>query len=148
HARTGAIVGVLLIAILVGFSIWHRRAGAGCVPPTHSPSRALAGLCLDGPSPRWLQLGFLSVTAILFLCSLYQSWNRIDIASDSDSYVNFYAIRTPLYPWLIALLDRQDQREALKADNTIKYDNPDHRYLSVIHFQKLFWVGSLVVLLG
>src|SRR5262249_36017592 len=140
-----AISGVFLVVLLVAFTIQAR--GSAASGTVGGPQPLPVPLSLAGPSPRWLRPGFLAVTIFAIGCSLRPSLGRVDICQDSASYVEFHAIRTPLYPSFIALLDRRDGTDVPQARGNITICNATSRFVSVMRAQKVVWLVSLGVLL-
>ena len=126
------------------------------------PGLALAGLVLAlalvaartgvlrlrGVSSPRARLALALATLVVLGAGLSRHWDRLFVWPDSSSYIRHAATRPLLYPAFVDLFDREPAapRKPLVPEAFAPVIEPAHRYLGVVHAQKVVTALALALL--
>jgi len=122
---------LLAALILAGYAAWR------------------GGAIRLGPSPSWLRAALVSLLGASLVTGLAPGWDKVFVATDSESYVRHSTIRTALYPLWIDAFDRSPGEGRLDAVARTPWrarTAPEHRYLGVLRAQKVLVILALAAL--
>lgn len=136
------LLGGLGLATAAAVALRARAARLNVVPGAEwQHDLAAIGSWIATPSPRGQVAAALAAGMVTLGLALSDSWDRVAIEPDSDSYLAHYVVRTPAYPWFLNLL----VPESSPLENGT-YVDPGLPLLRVARAQKLLFAVSAAAL--
>ncbi len=98
------------------------------------------------PASRRARLAFVGLVALALAGGLARGWDEVYFEADTQSYVDSYPVRTPLYPVFLDVLDRTPDAPSTltPGTETRPEKRPGDRFVNAVRVQKVLLVLSLL----